>query len=1044
MSSAEPTPVPRSVERLAREFEDAGKTRAEALGLSARSLRGMVELAPGKIKEAIRSDLQQWSQVKLGMPERERTNIERAEGRPKPPFETLTTITEGLIHRQTLTEGMLTAATSTEMTPLIEASIVKLVGEGDKLMERLSEEAERVNFLVEALTPTLGERLAARGGKPAANADFEGKHPREAKGRTGGGKFAKKSRPDGSTSRRSRSASGRGASSGVKQIAELLDKLGFDLGDKGVDATGSALRAAISAAQKKYGLDETGSITTSLRSVLNREVARRKAKTPKHKAALSADEQKVQEATVTGAGTLGQATTAHGGVVPPLLASGMVEVKPEDAEAVPEIVDVLGTLAVELREAVEARQAAHEAGDAEAFTAAWSRERVIRGKMEGMSATAIEEAGLKTRGGGSFDEKLHPRDRIGQFKDKALTQAVRNIGAALSERMLRFDKGEATEADLAHVEGVAKRSLQDADTKHAGKPENIKYVKDNAEAILRRVAVLRGDPKWKAEHRAHNARAGAELDQIHARQRENRDMAERERTARPDPAMIETARSYADGGGSVSYASEALLRAARKAAKTSKGKAAIDAELAKRKKPGSKMSRRSGHDLLTEATSSASLPDLPNKPGKSNWVEKAGGLPKYIERIAKHLHSEKGMDVGRAIATAVNVVKKMCAAGDTNFPGKQQVNAGSQAQACAAVKQWESMKAKSKVSEAESLMEAARAAGERPFYPSAYEAFLIFEWADEMETISQLKEAGTFRSELHPRNRLGKFVDVLGKLDGSRGSRSALTRALKTHPPGTTVTARLTSGQGSRGGQQSVGSMRGPGATLAGVGTSGSSQKGNDELRAEIKRNVMARFGGDLMGSALVSVDVTDDDVNRYRAGASIDDLLAPKNKKGDTAAALRRDLRTEKETKPIPDAYLDARGTGADALPDLTALPVSELAALIRADWAKVNFGAVPYLDAMRHLNSSNDAYGLDSGKSVIAYFLANASGWRGETAKKVKAELNRRLKEAGEQEAVRRVERVEEAFEQQLTAHASGDVEGYAVATARHSALIEAVVTE
>jgi hypothetical protein len=91
-------------------------------------------------------------------------------------------------------------------------------------------------------------------------------------------------------------------------------------------------------------------------------------------------------------------------------------------------------------------------------------------------------------------------------------------------------------------------------------------------------------------------------------------------------------------------------------------------------------------------TSSSSLPDLPNKPNKTNWVEKAGGLPRYIERIAKHLHSEKGMDVSRAIATAVNVVKRMCASGDTNFPGKQTVNAKSRAQACAAVADWERKK----------------------------------------------------------------------------------------------------------------------------------------------------------------------------------------------------------------------------------------------------------------------------------------------------------------------------------------------------------------
>ena len=89
---------------------------------------------------------------------------------------------------------------------------------------------------------------------------------------------------------------------------------------------------------------------------------------------------------------------------------------------------------------------------------------------------------------------------------------------------------------------------------------------------------------------------------------------------------------------------------------------------------------------------SSALPDLPNKPGKANWVEKAGGLPNYIERIAKHLFA-KGMPTSRAIAVAVNVVKRMCATGDTNFPGAQQVNPKSRAEACAAVASWERKKA---------------------------------------------------------------------------------------------------------------------------------------------------------------------------------------------------------------------------------------------------------------------------------------------------------------------------------------------------------------
>lgn len=69
---------------------------------------------------------------------------------------------------------------------------------------------------------------------------------------------------------------------------------------------------------------------------------------------------------------------------------------------------------------------------------------------------------------------------------------------------------------------------------------------------------------------------------------------------------------------------------------------------------------------------------------------------------------------------------------------------------------------------------------------------------------------------------------------------------------------------------------------------------------------------------------------------------------------------------------------------------PLHEIAAEIKKDWgAKVNFAAKPYLDAMATLDSINDNYGWDSGKMIVLYFLSNASTWRGETAKRIKAEL-------------------------------------------------------
>ena len=69
-------------------------------------------------------------------------------------------------------------------------------------------------------------------------------------------------------------------------------------------------------------------------------------------------------------------------------------------------------------------------------------------------------------------------------------------------------------------------------------------------------------------------------------------------------------------------------------------------------------------------------------------------------------------------------------------------------------------------------------------------------------------------------------------------------------------------------------------------------------------------------------------------------------------------------------------------------------IAADIRKNWTNVYFGARPYLDAMSTLSSIKDNYGLDSAESVVQYFLANAGTWRGEDARRIKAELKGMLK--------------------------------------------------
>ena len=73
---------------------------------------------------------------------------------------------------------------------------------------------------------------------------------------------------------------------------------------------------------------------------------------------------------------------------------------------------------------------------------------------------------------------------------------------------------------------------------------------------------------------------------------------------------------------------------------------------------------------------------------------------------------------------------------------------------------------------------------------------------------------------------------------------------------------------------------------------------------------------------------------------------------------------------------------------------PLHSIADEIRRDWRPPNFAAVPYLDAMQQLDSIDDPYYEDSGDSIVAYFLSNAGSWRGDTARRVKAELRDMLK--------------------------------------------------
>jgi hypothetical protein len=76
---------------------------------------------------------------------------------------------------------------------------------------------------------------------------------------------------------------------------------------------------------------------------------------------------------------------------------------------------------------------------------------------------------------------------------------------------------------------------------------------------------------------------------------------------------------------------------------------------------------------------------------------------------------------------------------------------------------------------------------------------------------------------------------------------------------------------------------------------------------------------------------------------------------------------------------------------------PLHVIAREIRNAWPRPYFGAVPYIGAMAQLETVRSLYIAEDGASIVRYFLANASTWRGADARRIKAELNAMLKEAG-----------------------------------------------
>lgn len=71
------------------------------------------------------------------------------------------------------------------------------------------------------------------------------------------------------------------------------------------------------------------------------------------------------------------------------------------------------------------------------------------------------------------------------------------------------------------------------------------------------------------------------------------------------------------------------------------------------------------------------------------------------------------------------------------------------------------------------------------------------------------------------------------------------------------------------------------------------------------------------------------------------------------------------------------------------------QIARDIKSTWMNVYFGAVPYLEALLTLNTTdpNALYGIETAGDITRYFLANAQTFRGADARRLKAELKQML---------------------------------------------------
>lgn len=178
---------------------------------------------------------------------------------------------------------------------------------------------------------------------------------------------------------------------------------------------------------------------------------------------------------------------------------------------------------------------------------------------------------------------------------------------------------------------------------------------------------------------------------------------------------------------------------------------------------------------MTGAGSVIELGALEKVPGKQNWIEhlpapmRRAWNRSIVYRAAKHMHFERGMTVGHAIASALNWARHICRTRDVKqWRGPQTVNPKSWMECCAAIALWNTMKATARAKSASTSI----AVSERHALDLASETMAGIELiADGLEVIELAKTGGgpqgtgqttaggrSWDEQKHPRAKKGERV----------------------------------------------------------------------------------------------------------------------------------------------------------------------------------------------------------------------------------------------------------------------------------------------